>query len=325
MKLGFNNVKVATVSDVNFDARFSIWMLGKESDVGPAQKGVNCSDSGREVEITSAQNQESWFLDGVSLGGRENVGKFEGGMLVDSSEAKNLDLVNDREGSDMWRQNREDGAWIAQDSESIPDCREPFIDIFIGKKGVISSIKQTLKTDIHHERSKFDDVLELGLVRGVFSEGFVVRKLQRRQVNQSLELEEYKEFVLKVPSGSVLLFPTEKALSIDELKASNFEVKNLIVLDGTWLKARRMYSENPWLRFLPHLKLDPQVMSLYREVRSQPGAGCLSTLESIIYTLKALADECSESLDNLLEVFGSMVEDQRRCKHERLNKVPAKE
>ncbi|KAK4750626.1 hypothetical protein SAY87_004108 [Trapa incisa] len=283
VRLGFKNVTIATVSDVNEDARFSIWTLGKESEVGPSQKGMNLSDSSQEMGIARSQSQEFG-------------GKFEGEMV---------------------------------ERELLPPLAETVIDISIVKKGEIRSIKQTLRggeEDIHDKMTNFEGILESELCRRISSKGFVVRKLQRRRrVNKSLELEESEEFVLTVPSGSVLLFPTEKALSIDELKAKDLEVKNLIVLDGTWLKARRMYSENPWLRFLPHMKLDPQVASLYGEVRSQPRAGCLSTLESIVYTLKELGDDCSGSMDHLLEVFGSMVDDQRVCKSERLKGVPATE
>ena len=61
---------------------------------------------------------------------------------------------------------------------------------------------------------------------------------------------------------------------------------------------------------LPHLKLDLGKMSLYGEVRNQPRTRCLSTIESILYALKAVGD--TDGLENLLEVFESMVGDQRR-------------
>ena len=78
-----------------------------------------------------------------------------------------------------------------------------------------------------------------------------------------------------------------------------------------------MYRENPWLKLLSHLKLDPGKESLYREVRHQPKAGCLSTIESIICALKGLGNDM-EGLDELLGVFESMIGDQRRCKDEKL-------
>ncbi|XP_047332222.1 uncharacterized protein LOC124935833 [Impatiens glandulifera] len=149
------------------------------------------------------------------------------------------------------------------------------------------------------------------LTDDALSKGFVVKKIDSAGC---------EEFEINVPAGSMLLFPSERAVGIRERRKSDDghkEVKNLIVLDGTWAKAKRMYKENPWLDLLPHLKLEMEMMSLYSEVRSQPRDGCLSTIESIVYALKGLGDETDHGLDELLQVFGSMVEDQRRCKDQR--------
>lgn len=124
-----------------------------------------------------------------------------------------------------------------------------------------------------------------------------------------------------IPPGVALLYPSDKAIELLEplqnLGSDNEqEMKapcHLIVLDGTWSKAKRIYFENPWLQSLPHYKLSLSSPSLYEGVRKQPKPGCLSTLESIVYALKVLEPD-TEGLDGLLEVFDSMVEDQRRCK-----------
>jgi DTW domain-containing protein YfiP len=75
------------------------------------------------------------------------------------------------------------------------------------------------------------------------SKGFMVKKLQRKQLNGEENAEEYEEFELEVCLGSVLLFPSDKTVSVSDLDDVGFEVKNLIVLDGTWAKAKRIYSE----------------------------------------------------------------------------------
>ncbi|XP_039170247.1 uncharacterized protein LOC120294301 [Eucalyptus grandis] len=228
-------------------------------------------------------------------------------------------------GADLGVQNGEQSGVAVGNPSSVVESNgahctsKPVISFRMGKKGTIESTDHVWMSRIGHQGADFDAILDCQSARDVLSNGFVVRKSQNLVSNLSLEPEEYEEFVLEVPRGSVLLFPTENALSIDELKAAEFEVRNLIVLDGTWMKAKRMYSEDPWLKLLPHLKLDLEVMSLYEEVRSQPKAGCLSTLESVIYTMKAIGGS-PEGLDQLLDVFESMVDDQRRCKHERLGK-----
>lgn len=146
------------------------------------------------------------------------------------------------------------------------------------------------------------------------SNGFTVRKLQRKRFLQSSEeFNDFEEFNLVIPQGSALLFPSSDAVDLAEL---DHEVKHLIVLDGTWGKARRMYHDNPWLKLLPHLKLDQKKESLYGDVRHQPKAGYLSTVESIVCALRGLGNE-KEGLDEILEVFESMIRDQRRFKDER--------
>ncbi|KAK9072276.1 hypothetical protein SSX86_008709 [Deinandra increscens subsp. villosa] len=140
--------------------------------------------------------------------------------------------------------------------------------------------------------------------------GFTVRKIKKQIDGTNIQ-----EFKMVVPPGSILLFPSENSIGIEDV---DFDVKNLIVLDGTWAKATRMYKENPWLKLLPHLKLDIGRLSLYGEVRRQPKARCLSSIESIVYALKAIGEDDHHGLDGLLDVFESMVGDQRRCMNERL-------
>ncbi|XP_074581555.1 uncharacterized protein LOC141838064 [Curcuma longa] len=153
-------------------------------------------------------------------------------------------------------------------------------------------------------------VLETPIGRAASDNGFTVKKLQRKELQPSKELEDFDEFDIVIPSGAALLFPSDKAISLKEV---DFEVKHLVVLDGTWAKAKRIYHENPWLQLLPHLKLDSGRESLYAEVRHEPKAGCFSTIESIVCAMTELGG-AMEGLDKLLDVFRSMVDDQRVCK-----------
>ncbi|KAK3424022.1 hypothetical protein EUGRSUZ_F00779 [Eucalyptus grandis] len=303
LRLGLKNVAVAAVSDVNFGAEFSISPLEPYAEIGA--HGLVGADLG-------VQNGEQ---SGVAVGNPSSVVESNGAHCP--GDDRNCGSI------------ASNGVEVSEDSQALQNSRacgvvsrgtsKPVISFRMGKKGIIESTDHVWMSRIGHQGADFDAIFDCQSARDVLSNGFVVRKSQNLVSNLSLEPEEYEEFVLKVPRGSVLLFPTENALSIDELRAAEFEVRNLIVLDGTWMKAKRMYSENPWLKLLPHLKLDLEVMSLYGEVRSQPKAGCLSTLESVIYTMKAVGGSL-EGLDQLLDVFESMVNDQRRCKDERLGK-----
>ncbi|OEL27552.1 hypothetical protein BAE44_0011426 [Dichanthelium oligosanthes] len=144
------------------------------------------------------------------------------------------------------------------------------------------------------------------------SNGFVVTKIQKKKCKLTGDVTEFEEFSITIPPKSALLFPCQRAISID---ASGCQVQHLIVLDGTWAKAQRMYHENPWLQLLPHVKLESDRVSLYSEVRNEPRAGCLSTIESIVVAMRKLGED-SKGLDDLLDVFESMIADQRRCKDE---------
>ncbi|KAK1279611.1 hypothetical protein QJS04_geneDACA018209 [Acorus gramineus] len=158
--------------------------------------------------------------------------------------------------------------------------------------------------------------LDLNIHIETISKGFIVKRSQKKPINGTIE-----EFELAIPPGTALLFPSDRAVDPHRIKFES-EVKHLIVLDATWAKAKRMYHENPWLKLLPHLKLEPEGTSLYSEVRHQPKTGCLSTIESVVCALEALGDD-AEGLDGLLEVFESMVADQRRCKAEKLSGAAA--
>jgi DTW domain-containing protein YfiP len=405
-RLGLKNVTLATVSDVNFEARFVIRLREPDSEMGSVQNGL---DFDEVVENMDTQKLVFEHSDGVGLV-RENVGNSEFGLFAKCPIEKNTNLIGDNgvcclrnglsgtrntqnpvkdvnfignsgfsmsdelvlgagdelefedcivekgtfalespnENRDLVRQPKAHMVSAASTlNEAILDneiaatneseCfhqdvvpievvqrqrghEAPVITATIGKYGVISSLCHMWMPQAHLQKPEFDKILDSSAARDALAKGFSVKKLQERQSSGSEELEEYEEFELEVPPGSVLLFPTDCAISNDGLDALGCEVTNLIVLDGTWAKANRMYNENPWLKLLPHLKLDLNKISLYNEVRSQPKAGCLSTIESIVYALKAIGDN-PEGLDDLLDVFESMVEDQRRCKDERLSKV----
>ncbi|XP_077220462.1 DTW domain-containing protein isoform X2 [Tasmannia lanceolata] len=193
--------------------------------------------------------------------------------------------------------------------EAYPTAQAAVITAIIDKYGFVCS-------ETHSGKPDFDRISASQIGKSAISNGFIVRKLQMNPLGDLMGSKEFEEFEILIPPGSALLFPRKNSIDIE---AVDFNVKHLVVLDGTWAKAKRMYAENPWLKLLPHIKLDSREMSLYSEVRLQPKAGCLSTIESIVYAMKALGEN-NVGLDDLLDVFESMVGDQRRCKDERLSR-----
>ncbi|XP_058093866.1 uncharacterized protein LOC131239932 isoform X2 [Magnolia sinica] len=201
--------------------------------------------------------------------------------------------------------------------EECMTAREDTITATIAKCNFTCSLTCLQTSQNSSKKPDFGSLSSSSIGKDAISNGFIVKRVQTKlSIGSSTKVGEFEEFNIAVPPGSALLFPSEKSIGLDSV---DFKVKHLIVLDGTWAKAKRMYHENPWLKLLPHLKLDSRETSLYSEVRHQPKAGCLSTIESIVCALKALGED-STGLDDLLNVFESMVRDQRQCKDERLSR-----
>ncbi|XP_006401516.2 uncharacterized protein LOC18018828 [Eutrema salsugineum] len=299
-RLGLKNVSVTTVFDVHDEAEFII-RATRSSKIG-----TNRSDSDDWLEDEAALE-----LDDSSKLGSGNVDNLESEkkvVLVDRGRLKIAESVNLSQHS---------GEISCRLTEKIGSCEESILEdlirISMNKRGVIRNVSHSLMLESHVEEEdlSFDQILASPAAMDVLAKGFVVTKFSKGK----------REFELEVPPGSALLFPSEESVEITDLKQRDLKLRNLIVLDGTWSKARRMYLENPWLKLLcSHVKLEIEGTSLYREVRRQPREGCLSTIESIVYAMKDIGED-PEGLDNMLDVFKSMVEDQRRCKDENFETI----
>lgn len=104
-----------------------------------------------------------------------------------------------------------------------------------------------------------------------------------------------------------LLFPgTNAKPSQKVLEQTTPEV--LIVLDGTWRKAKKIYYSNPPLQELPCIVLTHLPKSDYR-IRKAPGEGALSTVEATVALLRE-ASQAPEAHQALLNTFEWMIEQQ---------------
>ncbi|KAF7815810.1 DTW domain-containing protein 2 [Senna tora] len=317
-RLGLKNLQIATVSDVNFEARFVIRLMEPNCKLGLVRNGTDSSILRQASEIGETEKPIAENGDGTDSR-REGARNLECSLENDIGAMKSSIILKERvDVSDKAEMHP---------LHSNPDCTRSgpegnnggsdAITAIIGKNGVISSLSHIwMPLPLpQSQKPSFSDILACPEACEALSKGFLVKKFKRSEFEGSIDLKEDEEceFELEVPPGSALLFPSDKAVDVNELDAIGFRVKNLIVLDGTWAKARRVYGENPWLNILPHLKLEVKETSLYSEVRPQPKAGYLSTIESIVHALKAVGENDHEGLDNLLDAFESMVGDQRRC------------
>lgn len=104
-----------------------------------------------------------------------------------------------------------------------------------------------------------------------------------------------------------LLFPGPQAVSSGEyLSQSKPDV--IILIDGTWRKAKKIVYTNPQLQTLPFLSLQPQTSSTYR-IRKTPGEGALSTVEAAVLLLREASGN-HLAHQSLLDTFDLMIDQQ---------------
>ena len=123
-------------------------------------------------------------------------------------------------------------------------------------------------------------------VRGL-NEG-TCRIFVRRKVSPSDELS-----TILQNSNSYVMYPSSNSKNLNTISCDNTP-KNLVILDGTWDEAKKIYARSPILQSLPTIHLDIDKQSEY-VVRTQPSEKCLSTVETIAHSLAILESDDSIS------------------------------
>ena len=102
-----------------------------------------------------------------------------------------------------------------------------------------------------------------------------------------------------------LLFPGPDAVTLSGFTA--LRPRQVVLLDGTWRKARKLLHLNPVLRALPQVALPSGYVSRYR-LRKVPAAGALSTIEAGVAALELI--EPGPDYKALLGPFDALIEAQ---------------
>jgi hypothetical protein len=109
-----------------------------------------------------------------------------------------------------------------------------------------------------------------------------------------------------------VLFPQRESEG-DEVKTKTgalleaVDLEGIVVLDGTWSKAKTLWWRNPWLTKLNRLALQPARPSIYGSLRAEPKREYVSTLESVAAAL-TLCGEPPEIEAGLSRVFRTLVQ-----------------
>ncbi|MEE9911325.1 MAG: DTW domain-containing protein [Deltaproteobacteria bacterium] len=112
-----------------------------------------------------------------------------------------------------------------------------------------------------------------------------------------LGLSPFDDELLRAP-GTCLLWPDGPGMTLDRDQTPPDRV---VVLDGTWRQARRLYSRMPVLRTIPKLVLPAPARSRDR-LREQHRADGMSTLEAIAAAVSILEGACvAEPLEKLYD------------------------
>jgi DTW domain-containing protein YfiP len=111
----------------------------------------------------------------------------------------------------------------------------------------------------------------------------------------------------RIPSGAALLYPGPDARELGALPQAS-SPPHLVIIDGTWFQAKKIYDAHSWLAELSQLSLSPSNPSRYR-VRREPKPNYIATIEAIVEALRILEPDTS-GLDSLLRSFVAMVERQ---------------
>ncbi|MGI2261113.1 tRNA-uridine aminocarboxypropyltransferase [Shewanella sp. GXUN23E] len=109
---------------------------------------------------------------------------------------------------------------------------------------------------------------------------------------------------------TLLLYPADASVNLQEwpgIGGGDHEPVNLLVIDGTWRKALKMFKLNPWLQELQAVHLGDNYQSRYR-IRKAKRPDSLSTLEATAYALSEL-EPCLD-VTPLFTAFDAMVERQ---------------
>lgn len=110
--------------------------------------------------------------------------------------------------------------------------------------------------------------------------------------------ENFTHLLAKYAGKLALLYPSENAIEVDYLsndklisKNANInlmtEIRCIIILDGTWKKAYRMFMVNKALQTLPHIVL-PQTLQGNYDIRKTKKSHALSSLEACCHALARL-------------------------------------
>jgi DTW domain-containing protein len=109
----------------------------------------------------------------------------------------------------------------------------------------------------------------------------------------------------EIPADALLLYPGPNAVDLETLDVGK-RPREVVILDGTWHHASTLLRDLPVLGRLPCARFTPASPSEY-QIRKEPRADYLSTIESIAHVLSVLEPE-TQGIESLRDSFRTLVQ-----------------
>lgn len=135
--------------------------------------------------------------------------------------------------------------------------------------------------------------------------------LENAELHQGVRWDEHPRLreVCRHP-GAALLFPGREAVPV--FARASAPPDFLVVVDGTWHQAEQMIGRSSLLIALPRVSVAPDGGEGYGDLRREPQAHCLSTLEAVALALSLLEGDPAR-FEPMREAFRRMVAQQLEC------------
>jgi DTW domain-containing protein YfiP len=95
-------------------------------------------------------------------------------------------------------------------------------------------------------------------------------------------------------SRAVVLYPASGSAALGD-SVSVEPIETIIIIDGTWRKAKRMWLTNPWLHRLRVYHLNDVGSSVY-SIRASSVSGGLASIEAAAHALGVVEDTSTQPL-----------------------------
>lgn len=134
------------------------------------------------------------------------------------------------------------------------------------------------------------------------------------------DFAEVKQHIMSDKSSFAVLFPSDEAIDLDNIESTQtLSLNNLIVIDGTWKKAKKVLMLNPWLNDITKVSFGQELNSEY-QIRSTSVNGGLSTIEAVAHSLNKI-ENCSiapfiQALNGLKHSFTKRMPDQVKARYQ---------